>query len=204
MKDIQVNLATYEYIDKRLAVLLISGTAILILLISVTLMHRFFGNAEQLRQYNAKLMRVTRLADDKDKANIGQDELTKKRKQLIDRRVREVNTMIARDIFPWGRLLEVVERSMPEGLHLDSFVASEDYRKLTLKGRAVAARKVSFFLKRLDDSRLLADNVLLSLKLVKTGADSGLQFTIESKMDLNHIFSAPHYRGIAKYLADAK
>ncbi len=208
MKAIHTNLATFEYIDRRLSLLLMLSTSVIILCISVYMIRQFFAGAEKIQENRTKIyQREQQIASKTRNASEEERVLTKEQIKSIEHRIAEFNRLIAIDIFPWNRILEELERSLPEGISLVSFAPADDFRTITLKGLAESESRISFFLKRLEESELFDTNTLLAFQ-VKPKNDSitgkkeetGIPFTIESRLSAAGVFSDPYYRGIGKSL----
>ncbi|MFZ5573108.1 MAG: PilN domain-containing protein [Thermodesulfobacteriota bacterium] len=204
MKAIHTNLATFEYVDRRLSLLLILSTSAVILLISVNTIRQFFDGADQIQTYQKKIYQKEQEIAVKIKdSQKDQQAITKEQIKSIEHQVVQFNRLIATDIYPWNRILEELERSSPAGLCLVSFVPADDFQTLTMKGRAESENRISFFFKRLEESKLFDGNTLLTFQVnpnkdstSEGNGESGIQFTIESRLSRNGVFSDPYYRNI--------
>lgn len=208
MKTIHTNLATFEYIDRRLSLVLMLSAGVLILSISVALIHQFFNDAESIRSYETKILEKEQQINSKSKSgNDRHKTFTKEQQKEINDRIIMINRMIATDVFPWNRILEDLERGIPEGLYLESFVPGEDLSTITLKGLADAESKVSFFYKRLEENKIFRNNTLMAFQVKPKNNSAGgtalgtdIQFTIESRLSATDIFNDPYYHGIGRIL----
>jgi hypothetical protein len=108
-----------------------------------------------------------------------------------------INALIARDAFPWNRLLDQLERKIPEGLSLERFSLSDHYDKLIMTGRADAAHKITFFVRRLEEWELIKTTMIQDLGLKPiAGADmtdepeSEIGFTLECMISIEKLFNS--------------
>ncbi len=205
---IHTNLATIEYVDRRLAFFLMLSASAFILSISLILIHQFFNDADRIRVYQGKILQRKQQTNAKERAD-GEKHKTftkEQQKDLLERIVR-INRLIAMDIFPWNRILEDLERSLPEGLYIESFVPVEDFSSITLKGRADSESKVAFFYKRLEENKIFEKNALTTFQVKpRNESNTGkaleidIQFTMECRLALPNIFADPHYHGIGQIM----
>jgi Tfp pilus assembly protein PilN len=70
------------------------------------------------------------------------------------------NRLITLDIFPWDKLLDTLEKSVPEGITLSGFDPSDDLKQILIKGRAGTLENIAYLLKMLEKSSILQSSLL--------------------------------------------
>ncbi|MBA4367838.1 MAG: hypothetical protein C0403_09395 [Desulfobacterium sp.] len=197
MRPIEINLATHEYLDKRLITTLIIAAVVLTVSLSGRTLYQYFSYQTQIREYDLKIARMQKMISQKTR-----HQLEKRKKpaqediRRLTKQIAEMNVFIARDAFPWNRFLDQLERKIPEGLYIESFSLSDNYDKLIMKGRADAAHKITFFFRRLEEWDLIKTTIIqdLGLKpvLAVESADplkNGIGFTLESTISIEKLFT---------------
>lgn len=200
MGPVKVNLATFEYFDKRIVYSLILGAAIFVLMISAYNIQQSFHYQTEIFKYEGKIKRLEQMLvkrqriENKDKKPLGKEDV----KSLEDG-VRSVNRLIAADVFPWERILGALEKEMPDDMVLSSFLPSKDFTKLTLKGRAKSMSDISLFVSKLESSGTM-QKVLLSKidlpegKLAPDNGTTGVGFEINAMLDPNKLLHTRAFR----------
>jgi hypothetical protein len=197
LRQIDINLATHEYLDRRLITTLMIAAAVLAVSLSGRTLYQYFSYQKQIREYDQKIARMQTMISRK---TIHQLEKREKPAQedirRLTKQIAEMNVFIARDSFPWNRFLDQLERKIPEGLYIESFTLSDNYDKLIMKGRADAAHKITFFFRRLEEWDLIKTTIIqdLGLKpvLAVESADpmkEGIGFTLESSISIEKLFT---------------
>jgi len=196
MKSFKINLATDEYLNKRIVYSMLVGTALLVLFISGYNINVSVRQNSMLSEYKDKISRIEqnlakkRLSHEKRISRFGKEEIAK-----IQNNTLFANKLIALDIFPWNRLLDTVEKKIPEDMILVNFTPSDDFKKLNLKGSTCSMKNITLFLKRLEESELLHETALsqLSVEESKQNADMKKQepdifFEIKSSLQMDKVF----------------
>lgn len=197
MRQIDINLATNEYLDRRLTRTLIIAAVVLMVSLSGITLYQYFSYQTQIREYDTRIAGIQAMMSQKTRH---QEEKRKKSAQKDIRRlakqIAEMNVFIARDAFPWNSFLDQLERKIPEGLYLESFSLSDNYDKLIMKGRADAAHKVTFFFRRLEEWDLIKTTIIqdLGMKPVlsvepEDPMKEGIGFTLESTISIEKLFT---------------
>jgi hypothetical protein len=197
LRQIDVNLATHEYFDKRLAMLLMIAAAILMVIISGITIYRHAENENQLKDYDQKITRTQKLISQKTQLQLKtQKKPNRKNIRGLAKKIEAINELIARDAFPWNRFIDQLERKIPEGLFIKSFSPSDNYNKLIITGRADSAHKITFFLRRLEEWDLIRSTIIrnLDMKSMESGAydqaqNRSIGFTLESKIAIERLFT---------------
>ncbi len=197
MRQIDINLATHEYLDSRLITALMIATVFFMVSLSGITLYQYVNNQKQIREYDLKIAGMKTMISRK-----AGRQLEKREKPLqedirrLEKKLGEMNLFIARDAFPWNRFLDQLEKKIPEGLYIESFSLSDHYDKLIMKGRADAAHKVTFFFRRLEEWDLIKTTIIqdLGLKPVLTVESAepvkeGIGFTLESTISIEKLFT---------------
>jgi hypothetical protein len=164
VEPIKVNLATFEYFDKRIVYSLILGAAIFVLMISAFNLQRSFRYQNEIFDYEGKIKRLDQMLVKRQP--IGGENVRPVGKEALkemEEAVLHVNRLIAADLFPWGRVFDLLEKEIPDPVALHGFLPSEDFSRLTLRGQSRSMADVSLFLGRLESSRLFERAVLAKL-----------------------------------------
>lgn len=197
MRQIDINLATNEYLDRRLVTTLIIAVVFLMVSFSGITLYQYVNNQKQIQEYDLKIAGMQTMKSRKasrqleKKENPAQEDIRR-----LEKKLGEMKVLIARDAFPWNRFLDQLERKIPEGLYIESFSLSDHYDKLIMKGRADAAHKITFFYRRLEEWDLIRTTIIqdLGLKPVLTVESAepvkeGIGFTLESTISIEKLFS---------------
>ena len=190
METIKVNLATFEYQNKRFAYPFLIGALLLVLILSAYSIHRGIINHSEINEYEK---RITQL---EDRSLTGQKSNSTKRPELTSRDIESIkenaefiNRLIDMDTFPWDKLLDSLELMVPSDITLSSFSMSDDLDKVHLQGIARSIDDIGKFINKLNESDIYRDNTLISLSVSEedtaTGASGGkldILFEMESKI----------------------
>lgn len=206
MQPIKVNLASFDYFDKRPAYLIMVVSIIFILILSVYNFHLFNVSQRDIYTYKEKIAKAEKEwkkqqeVQNKNKIKINEEEKT-----ILKSHADFVNGLIATDIFPWNQLLNMIERKVPNGLVLTEIVPSDNYKKLVLAGLASSTRKITFFMKRLKGWNVIEETVLLNLSLNKKdsplnaeGKPQGIDFRIENTLRIDQLFAEAGFSNLGK------
>ncbi|MBL0732144.1 MAG: PilN domain-containing protein [Desulfosarcina sp.] len=194
MKPIKGNLTTVEYIDKRIIYSILIIAAVILLLISALNIHSAVQYHTDVLNYKEKITRLTqnpktrKLRDDEIKSRPGEQEYEKIKKNALF-----VNRLITLDIFPWDKLLDTLEQSVPESMTLNSVIPSNDFKKIIIKGRAGKMQNITHLLKRLEKSAILQKSSLLQICVAESNPDNisaekapGINFEMETFFKNGH------------------
>jgi len=198
LKQIDVNLATHDFFDRRLLTVLMAAAAALSVLLTGVTIYRYVDCRKQLSEYSVKMERTRELISQKARQRLETEKKPGKEDiRRLSAKTAAINAIIARDTFPWNRLLDQLERKLPEGLSLESFSLSDRYDKLTMTGRADAAHKITFFVRRLEEWALIKNTIIQDLGLRPiAGADmadtkeSEIGFTLECMISIEKLFDS--------------
>lgn len=196
MRQIHVNLVTQDFFDRRILNLLMGITVIVILIMTAFTGYRYIGNRKQVQMNQARIERARKQAAVTKQQQQEQAKSSDQRKfKQLSARIATVNSLIARDAFPWNRFLDQLERKLPEGLRIETLQLGDQYDRLTMTGRADAAHKITFFLRRLEEWKLIRTIVVQGLGLPPSSApepaaepEGGIWFKVESKIAVVNLF----------------
>ncbi|OPX40136.1 MAG: hypothetical protein B1H13_08190 [Desulfobacteraceae bacterium 4484_190.3] len=139
MDPIKINLATFKYYDKRVAS--IALVVIILLLGGVTMYNvtQAIQGQREILNYKGKIKRLEKSLAKSKKAR---EKVRKKLKGEEMRAIREgtafVNRLIAKNAFPWDRLLDAIETSIPKGVTLQRLTVDQVEHKRVRKERPCA------------------------------------------------------------------
>lgn len=213
MRQIEVNLATQDLLDRRFLNFLMAITVAVILIITAFSGYRYIGNRKQLRMNEVRIERARQQAamTKQQQQQQAQAKSADQRKlRQLSVRIGAVNSLIARDAFPWNRFLDQLERMVPEGLRIETLLLGDQYDRLTMTGRADAAHKITFFLRRLEEWRLIRTIVIRGLGLppstvsgAAAGSEGELWFKVESEIAVENLFDSRMAEQMGRLLKSA-
>lgn len=119
MKALHVSLASRPYRDNRaflLTAAVLGGLVLLLTLNNVWTAVDYLSNTENVRTDIARL--ETEIADTRSEAARLNAEIEKIDRRELNRRIEYVNTQIAERAFSWNRLLNDLERVMPDDVRV--------------------------------------------------------------------------------------
>lgn len=196
MRSIDVNLITQDFIDRRLLNFLMATTVVVLLIMTAFTGYRYIGNRNQMQMNEARVERARKQAARKTQEQRELTEISDPGKlRKLSARIAAVNFLIARDAFPWNRFLDQLERKLPEGLRIETLLLGDQYDRLTISGRADAAHKITFFLRRLEEWELIRTIVIQGLGLPPStvsgdadGSEGEIWFKVESEIAVANLF----------------
>jgi Tfp pilus assembly protein PilN len=187
MNALSLNLVTFEYRTRRVAAFLLFVAGVAVVLISLYSIHRGIDLRDEIHEYGKRIAQLEALhakaaARDQGKArrSLGEQAM-----QTIRQQVSLVNQLIVGDVFPWDRLLDSLERALPEGVLLSSLRPSSDRKKIILTGRSRSSESLSRFMSGLDESGVIDRAALSKLNVEGGNGHSGaMAFEIEARLRL--------------------
>ena len=197
MEPIKINLATFEYQDKRLSYPVMLITALIVLLVSFFSIKTGINTQGEIKENENKIAEqeqniIKRQRIKKENIKTLKDSEIESLKKDID----FINGLITMDAYPYDRLLDSLELSVPQGIVLSSFKMSKDLNKAVLNGKADSMDGISILLNRLNDSKIYKNNNLLNLSVAQENNtheeaisfDNGITFEIESTIDKDQVW----------------
>ncbi len=204
MEPIRINIATFEYIDKKL-VFIMAVVATALIVMSAVNVNLFFKYSDRISECGNKALRIEKVFAEKNiLENRIKDEIGTEKSEKILYRAIAANRMIIQDIFPWSRFLEIIETKVPNGIVIHSIIPSDDYKNLIIEGKATSERKIAFFLKRLAEWDLLKNSILTEFSMETDSNDrfnkegSAVSFSIKNDLLIENLFKQKQYVGIIK------
>jgi len=179
LEPIKINLATFEYEDKNLSYPVMLATGLIVLIVSILSIRIGINTQAEITEYERNVESrdrnlITRQRIIKEETRRLQPKQIESLKKEID----FVNGLIKKDAFPYDRLLEALELSVPQGVVLSDFDMSKDLNSVIIKGESDSMDRIIFFINRINESKIFKKNNLLSLSVSSkeegvTGLESG-------------------------------
>lgn len=192
MEIIKVNLATIKYRNSRTTYAIMALVAVLLVLLTVYNAGNGFRYYNIANEYENKITRLDQHRE-KSAANKTNRSLGGETKAKISKDSLFINRLIAEDLYPWIRLLDILERNIPPEITLTKFYPSESFSAIILEGGTISMDNVSLLINNIKSTGLF-DEVKISavgFKARNTESTIGekkpdIEFKIESmlKMDL--------------------
>jgi hypothetical protein len=114
--------------------------------------------------------------------------------------------LVARDVFPFDRLLDMLEANLPEGIRLGRLEANETIGTVLLEGVAESMDRVTVFVNQLESlaevSRIALSKLTFHEEKDGTSATGPQQisFVIEGNLALETFLPAETYGNLASIL----
>lgn len=198
METIKINLATFEYQDKRLSYPVMLLTAAIVLVLSVFAIRSGLNNKIEIKEYEKKIAEQDQNIITRQRANNKENVIRLKDSEIesLKKEIDFINGLIDKDAYPYDRLLDSLELYIPEGIVLSSFRLSNDLNKVVLEGKADSMNEITVFLNKLSDSKIYNNNSLLSLSIAQEdiiqeesiSMDDGIGFEIECSIDKDQVW----------------
>lgn len=198
MEPIKINLATFEYQDKRLSYPVMLVTALIILTVSIISIRSGINAQSEINEYENKVAA-------KEQNIVRRQQIKKETvKKLNDRDIESlkkdidfINGLIMTDAYPYDRLLDALEVCVPQGIAILNFNLSKDQERVALKGKAGSIDEITVFLNRLNNSNIYKKSNLLNLTVSRENIlqeeteymDDGITFEIECSIDTDQVWA---------------
>ena len=210
MDPVKLNLATFKYYDKRVASIALVIIIFVLGGLSVFDVTQGIQGQREILSYEGKIKRLEkRLAKSKKAREKVRKKLKGEEMQAIREGTVYVNRIIAKNAFPWDRLLDAIEISMPGGIILRDLTVAEDFQTVQINGLAKSSEEIDLLLSRLKKSGVFEENLLTKLSVKEIGkndsdniAGNGMRFEIKSRLNLEELFSGKEYKGQVKILKE--
>ena len=196
MEPIKVNLASFEYVEKRQTYLMVGIIAIAVLIISVYNIRLYAKCRREISNYEKEISLSNKKWQNSHQLQHEQIEIGEEEKKVLKNNADFANRLIASDIFPWNQFLNMLERKVPNELTLSKIAPTDNYSKLIISGYAGSTRKVTFFMKRLKDWNVIQHSTLLKLHVEQNGSlpktqgiAPKIEFEIESTLRTDKLFN---------------
>jgi Tfp pilus assembly protein PilN len=193
-------LATESRFHRRRIRLAIAALALFGLLFTIGGLLRAAKLSDRIAVYEADLARLeTERAEREqvrraEKMTVGGEELEKTR-----RRAHWINQQIARDLYPWVRLLDALEANLPGTLYVTRVASEDEGRGLRMEGFAASMEQVSGYLQKKESVALFERIVLENVEVdpMETESAEGgrppVGFEIESRLQPRQLFPPETY-----------
>ena len=195
MEPININLASFEYVDKRQTVVMFAVIAIVLSIISAFNVRLYAKSRDEKSRYETKISLLNKRLNNGRQAQLEKIEFGEEEKKTLRNKADFANRLIASDVFPWNQFLDMLERKIPNDLILSKIAPNDNYSKLTISGYAGSTRKVTFLLKRLEDWDVIQQSTLLKLQVEQDGSQENvrgivpkIEFEIESDLRPDKLF----------------
>jgi hypothetical protein len=204
---IKINLATFDFRYQRIARLVLIGVAAFVLLVSVNAIRIWFQNQGRIAAHRQKIERLeSSLA-----AQRGQQQAQAARgggaePEKIENNIIRISRLVARDVFPFDRLLDMLEANLPEGVHLRRLEASETIGAVLVEGVAESMDRVTVFVSQLESLEELSRIALSELTFHEEKDEKSapgpqqIYFVIEGNLALETFLPAETYGSLASIL----
>jgi Tfp pilus assembly protein PilN len=195
LDPININLASFEYVDKRQTAVMFVIIGIVLLMVSAYNVRLYSKSRNDKSNYEKKILQLNKKIQNGRQAQFEKVDIGEEEKQALKNNADFANRLIASDIFPWTQFLDMLERKIPSDLVLNKIAPNDNYSKLTISGYAGATRKVTFLLKRLKDWDVIQQSTLLKLQVEQDGSKGDvrgvvpkIEFEIESNLRPDKLF----------------
>ena len=193
MKPVRINQIVHGQINKKQNLLIMAGV-ILFIILSAILICNFVAYNKYSRltlEYRVKSENLSSDTRKKASQNLKVN-LTKDEKQSIIKDIAFVNALIAKDVFPWCYLLDTLERKIPDGITLTSFIPSDNLSKLTLNGNADHIKNITLFLKNMEKTKMFHKSILTDLD-IDMKRPVKINFIIKAVLQKDMLFPEEQY-----------
>jgi Tfp pilus assembly protein PilN len=187
MNGLSFNLATFEYRNRRVAALMLLVAGLTAVVISLFSLHGGIQLSDEIRDYEKRIAQLESIrakaaaqVQGKSGKPLGQEAM-----RTIGQRASLVNQLIVSDVFPWDRLLNGLEKALPDGVLLSSLRPSADRKKITVTGRSLSTESLSRFMSALDESGVIGRAALTKLLVERgDGHSEAMAFEVEGRLRL--------------------
>jgi Tfp pilus assembly protein PilN len=204
---IRINLATFDFRYQRMARLVLIGVAAAVLLISLNLIRMRVAYQSRISAYHLKIEHLeSRLADQRAQQEARAARGVAMAPEQVENNVIQVSRLVARDVFPIARLLDLLETNLPEGIQLRRLEANENIGAIVLEGVAESMDRVSLFVNQLesleDISRVALGKLTFHEGKNEKSAQGAQQisFVIEGALALDRFLPAETYGNLVSIL----
>lgn len=207
MDAIKINLATFDFRYQRIARLVLIGVAAFVLLVSVNAIRVWFQNQGRIAAHRQKIERLeSSLAEQRGQQKARADRGGGGEPEKIENNIIRISRLVARDVFPFDRLLDMLEANLPEGVHLGRLEANETIGAVLLEGVAESMDRVTVFVNQLESLEEVSRIALskLTFQDEKDGNSAPgpqqISFVIEGNLALETFLPAETYGHLASIL----
>jgi len=194
LETIKINLATYEYQDKRVSYPVMLVVAAMVLIISSLSIRAGLNGQTRIKE-------LERSAVEHEQSLLKRQQIKQAPKlkdneiESIKNEVNFINGIINQHVYPYDRLLDPLEACVPQGVILSSFGMSKDFNRVILDGRADSMNNITLFLNNLNNSTIYKNSTLMNLSISPEGktpeepaSNAGITFEIDSAITKDQIW----------------
>ena len=190
----RINLTTHERIDHRIRLILLSGMAGLVLFVSLANLFQSYQIYMERTAYQTKLNQLEQQASRLQSTAENGGKVSDKAYQSLMNKGKRINHLIALDRFPWLKILDAIEKALPDVVIIDSFKPAEDFARIHLIGRTDSLEALVQFQERLEANALFASVVLDNMGLTDEAASTTQptpggrkEFKLQCRLQLNQV-----------------
>jgi len=195
LETIKINLATFEYQDKRLSYPVILVVSVIVLMVSSLSIKAGLNRQAEIKEYE-------KIISEREQSTLKKQQI-EKTPRLKDAEIESVKNdanfisgIINQHAYPYDRLLDALEASAPNGVVISSFGMSKDFNKVILDGKADSMNNITLFLNNLNVSKIYKNSNLLSLSVSRennaeersVSVGNGITFEVESLIAKDQIW----------------
>ncbi len=191
----QINLTTRERIDYRIRYFLYGGMALFVVVISLANLVQGYRLYTERAAYETKLAKLRQQVRVLETAVAGSGDISAKDYQALMNKGLKGNRLIALDVFPWVKVLNAVEKALPDVVILDAFRPDDSFTRFQLTGRTASLEELVGFQKRLEASELFSAVVLVNMGLGDSGemvdnaaGRNRMEFNLNCRLRLDQVF----------------
>ncbi len=191
----QINLTTHERIDYRIRYFLYGGMALFVVMISLANLVQGYRLFNERTGYETKLAALRQQARDLETAGAGSGDVSPKAYRALMDKGLKGNRLIALDLFPWVKVLNAIEKALPDVVILDAFRPEANFTRVLLTGRTESLEALVGFQKRLEASELFTTVVLVNMglgdsseKMDNAESRNRTEFNLNCRLRLDYLF----------------
>jgi Tfp pilus assembly protein PilN len=204
---IKINLATFDFRYQRISQLVLIAVAVVALLVSINSIRMRFQYQSRISAYQHKIERLeSSLADQRGQQKAQADRSVAMEPEKIENNIIRISRLVARDVFPIDRLLDMLETNLPDGIQLRRLEANENIGAVVLEGIAESMDRVTLFINQLESLEEVSRIALAKLTFHQEKNGKSAQgpqqilFVIEGALALESFLPAETYGNLASIL----
>lgn len=207
----QINLTTHDHVDRRIIYAVLGGVALLLALFTLSNMVNGFHAFSERSTYMSKIKDLQQQAKTLTPLDKNAAEYSTEAAAALQKRSRHANYLIALDIFPWVKILDELEKTIPPQVVLDRFLPEASLHTIRITGYTPSVEPITRFQDALGKSELFQSVVLENMDF-GTGpstqkssiAKGDMHFEMICGLNLKAIFPEDTYGGLWRTLAAKK
>lgn len=199
MEQFDINIATFNYYNKRIAKWIFLCLSVIIVFTLVMNLKLYFEKKTIIKAYQTKIEGMTSEITGMNKVEKKRrKDLSDTEKKVLRSQAAHINKIMLRDVFPWPDALDCIEKKVPVGVVLESVIYSGTPFEILLKGNASSTGVVDRFLDGLNADERFKKNVLSILSIGpkdSTGyiGDVSVSFEISSWLAIQAFLPGAHF-----------